>query len=80
MNTEVKRQKVKVKKSQITVIEHTKEWFLNRVGKQIFYRLNVVDRVTGISKFYRKYIMVESPAHAEALYVHQNVSGKRYFQ
>lgn len=64
---------VKVKKNQITIIKHTKQWFVNRVEKSIFYRIKIEN------SYIRNYIKILNVSHAESLFVHQNVSGKRYF-
>ncbi len=67
------RKKSVLQKKQITFVKHTLQWFLNNLGKSIFYRFYFLD------KWQRVYIKIESDSQARQLYVHQNVSGKRYF-
>lgn len=66
--------KVKVKKNQILTVSHSKQWFINRVGEQIFTRIIKDGEVQRI------YMTIQSIAHAESIYVHQNISGKKYYQ
>ncbi len=67
------KNKVHVKKVDYNQVVHTKQWFIDRVGKSIFYRITNGLQIT------RSYCKIETVSQAEALYVHQNISGKRYF-
>lgn len=68
-----KKTKLKLKKAQILTVCHSEQWFINRLGKQIFHRVKTVNETI------RSYVTIQSISHAQSLYVHQNISGKRYY-
>ncbi len=68
-----KKQSLKLKKKQLTVVCHTVQWFINRIGKYVFYRTKIEDN------YLRNYIKIDTEHQARSLYVHQNITGKRYF-